>query len=108
MGSLIKGSINLNKLPKDKLIKGKNGTYYDFTLSVTTAASSVRKRKKSVMQRHQKIMLVTQRLSGLTELLLLLKGRNKQQLKQRLLTYRSSFCGLVPHTSCYPLGWARV
>mgnify|MGYP003113465943 FL=1 len=34
MGSLIKGSINLNKLPKEKLIKGKNGTYYDFTISV--------------------------------------------------------------------------
>ena len=34
MGSLIKGSINLNKLPKDKLIKGKIGTYYDFTISV--------------------------------------------------------------------------
>jgi len=35
MGSLIKGSINLSKLPKDKLIKGKNGaTYYDFTVSV--------------------------------------------------------------------------
>ena len=34
MRSLIKGSINLNKLPKEKLIKGKNGTYYDFTISV--------------------------------------------------------------------------
>ena len=64
MGSLIKGSINLNKLPKEKLIKGKNGTYYDFTISVNdetgqfgdNCSISVHKQKKSVKQRHLKIM----------------------------------------------------
>ncbi len=60
MGSLIKGSINLNKLPKEKLIKGKNGTYYDFTISVNDETGQF--------------------------------GDNCH----------------VPHTSCYPLGWARV
>jgi hypothetical protein len=34
MSALINVSINLDKLPKQKIVKGKAGTYYNFTLSV--------------------------------------------------------------------------
>jgi hypothetical protein len=34
MSALINLSINLDNLPKEKFVKGKKGTYYNFTLSV--------------------------------------------------------------------------
>lgn len=34
MGSLINFSLNLDKLNKAKVVKGKNGNYYDLTISV--------------------------------------------------------------------------
>lgn len=34
MSSIISMSINLENLPKEKFIKGKKGTYYNFTVSV--------------------------------------------------------------------------
>jgi len=34
MSALINVSINLDKLPKQKIVKGKAGNYYNFTLSV--------------------------------------------------------------------------
>lgn len=34
MGALINFSLNLDKLDKSKVVKGKNGNYYDLTLSV--------------------------------------------------------------------------
>lgn len=34
MGALINVSLNLDKLDKTKVIKGKNGNYYNLTLSV--------------------------------------------------------------------------
>ena len=34
MGALINVSVNLDKLDKTRIIKGKNGNYYNFTVSV--------------------------------------------------------------------------
>ena len=34
MGAIIRYSLNLDKLDKSKVIKGKKGTYYDLTLTV--------------------------------------------------------------------------
>ena len=34
MSALINLSINLDNLPKEKFVKGKKGTYYNFTVSV--------------------------------------------------------------------------
>ena len=34
MSALINLSINLDSLPKEKFVKGKKGTYYNFTVSV--------------------------------------------------------------------------
>ena len=34
MSALINVSINLDKLPKQKIVKGKTGNFYNFTLSV--------------------------------------------------------------------------
>ena len=34
MGAIIRYTLNLDKLDKSKVIKGKKGTYYDLTLSV--------------------------------------------------------------------------
>lgn len=34
MSALVNFSLNLNKIPKDKFIKGKKGTYVNFTMSV--------------------------------------------------------------------------
>jgi len=34
MGALINLSIDIDKLPREKFIKGKKGTYYNFTLSI--------------------------------------------------------------------------
>jgi hypothetical protein len=35
MGALINFQLELHKLDKDKIIKGKKGTYYDITLSLS-------------------------------------------------------------------------
>ena len=39
MGALINVSVNLDKLDKTKIIKGKNGNYYNFTVSVNDQTS---------------------------------------------------------------------
>jgi len=39
MGALINVSVNLDKLDKTKIIKGKNGNYYNFTVSVNDETS---------------------------------------------------------------------
>lgn len=39
MGALINVSVNLDKLDKTKVIKGKNGTYYNLTVSVNDETS---------------------------------------------------------------------
>jgi len=35
MGALINFQLDLNKLDKNKIVKGKKGTYYDLTISVS-------------------------------------------------------------------------
>ena len=39
MGALINVSVNLDKLDKTRIIKGKNGNYYNFTVSVNDQTS---------------------------------------------------------------------
>lgn len=39
MGALINVSVNLEKLDKTKIIKGKNGSYYNLTVSVNDETS---------------------------------------------------------------------
>ena len=39
MGAIISYSLNLDKLDKSKVIKGKKGTYYDLTLTVNDEIS---------------------------------------------------------------------
>lgn len=39
MGALINVSVNLDKLDKTKIIKGKSGNYYNFTVSVNDQTS---------------------------------------------------------------------
>lgn len=39
MGAIIRYSLNLDKLDKSKVVKGKKGTYYDLTLSVNDEIS---------------------------------------------------------------------
>jgi hypothetical protein len=39
MGAIINFSLNLDKLDKSKVIKGKNGNYYNLTLSVNDEIS---------------------------------------------------------------------
>jgi len=39
MGALINVSVNLDKLDKTKIIKGKNGNYYNLTVSVNDDTS---------------------------------------------------------------------
>jgi len=39
MGALINVSVNLDKLDNTKIIKGKNGNYYNFTVSVNDETS---------------------------------------------------------------------
>lgn len=39
MGALINVSVNLDKLDKTKIIKGKNGNYYNLTVSVNDETS---------------------------------------------------------------------
>ena len=40
MSALINLSINLDNLPKEKFVKGKKGTYYNFTVSVNDDTNS--------------------------------------------------------------------
>jgi len=35
MSTLINASINIAKLPKEKFVKGKNGVYYNLTISIS-------------------------------------------------------------------------
>jgi len=75
MGALINVSINLDKLDKSKIIKGKKGNYYKLTLSVQDETSAfgdnasllILKVKKSVMQKLTVTMSVTDQLFGLME-----------------------------------------
>lgn len=39
MGAIIRYSLNLDKLDKSKVVKGKKGTYYDLTLSINDEIS---------------------------------------------------------------------
>lgn len=39
MGAIIRYSLNLDKLDKSKVVKGKKGTYYDLTISVNDEIS---------------------------------------------------------------------
>ena len=39
MGAIIRYSLNLDKLDKSKVVKGKKGTYYDLTLTVNDEVS---------------------------------------------------------------------
>ena len=39
MGALINVSLNLDKLDKTKIVKGKNGNYYNLTVSVNDTTS---------------------------------------------------------------------
>lgn len=40
MGALINVSLNLDKLDKTKIVKGKNGNYYNLTVSVNDTTSA--------------------------------------------------------------------
>jgi len=39
MGALLNFSLNLDKLDKSKVVKGKNGNYYDLTISINDETS---------------------------------------------------------------------
>ena len=70
MASIIKASINLSEIPKDKIIEGKKGKYLPITITINDEADQfgnqgpivvAQNKKKSETQRKKRLTLVTYR-----------------------------------------------
>ena len=90
MASIIKTSINLNDIPKDKIYVGKKGKYLPITITLNDEPDQfgnqgqllLNRQKKSVMLRRRRHILAMLKLCGLTVQTLILHHVITNQLHQ--------------------------